>query len=115
MARPKVPPGELGAVQVTRLAGGLLRARARMRDDGGTLHQLRAVGQTEDEARAELRRKAVALTTGGTSGLSPESTLGEAGEAWLRHIKTRAASGSLAWSTYESYETTVRLILLPRC
>ncbi len=86
-----------------------------MRDDAGKLHQLRAVGATEEEARAELRRRAMRLSTGGSSGLGPESTLAEAGEAWLLHIKTRAATGSLSWSTYESYETTLRLILLPRC
>ncbi|MBI3723367.1 hypothetical protein HY251_05355, partial [bacterium] len=39
----------------------------------------------------------------------------EAGEAWLRHLATRATSGSLAHSTYASYETTLRLTLVPRC
>lgn len=115
MARPKAPVGELGAVQYTRLASGTIRARARMRDDGGAVHQLRAVGSSEQAALAELRRKALALTTGGGSGLSPLSTIAEAGEAWLRHLETRTKSGSLAHSTFTSYETTLRLILVPRC
>lgn len=115
MARPKAAVGELGAVQYTRFANGAIRARARMRDDGGTVHQLRAVGSSEQAALAELRRKALALTTGGGSGLSPSSTIAEAGDAWLRHLETRAESGSLAHSTYVSYETVLRLTLVPRC
>jgi hypothetical protein len=47
MARPKSAVGELGTVQVTRLASGLFRARGRVRDDGGAVHQLRAAGETE--------------------------------------------------------------------
>jgi len=40
MARPKIAAGELGQVQVTQLANGKWRARARMRDDSGELVQL---------------------------------------------------------------------------
>ncbi|MFP5289552.1 MAG: hypothetical protein ACLGH5_00965 [Actinomycetes bacterium] len=102
-------------VKVTHLASGLFRARGRVRDDGGTVHQLRATGLTEDQAQAELRNKALTLTSGGAGGLSPSSTIAEAGAAWLRHVKTRAATGSLAYSTYDSYESTLRLILVPCC
>ena len=54
MARPKIAAGEVGQVQVTQLANGKWRARARMRDDSGELVQLRAEGATEAEAREEL-------------------------------------------------------------
>jgi hypothetical protein len=37
MARPKIAAGEVGQVQVTQLASGKWRARARMRDDSGEL------------------------------------------------------------------------------
>ena len=47
MARPKIAAGEVGQVQVTQLANGKWRARARMRDDSGELVQLRAEGTTE--------------------------------------------------------------------
>lgn len=36
MARPRKSAGELGAVQVTKLASGKYRARARARDDAGS-------------------------------------------------------------------------------
>ena len=50
MARPKIAAGEVGQVQVTQLANGKWRARARMRDDAGELVQLRAEAATEDAA-----------------------------------------------------------------
>jgi hypothetical protein len=46
VARPRIAAGEIGQVQVTRLANGKWRARARMRDDTGELVQLRADGAT---------------------------------------------------------------------
>lgn len=115
MARPRFNVGQLGSVQVTKLASGSFRARSRVRDEGGAVHQLRAVGQTEDAARAELRQKALKVTVGTLAGLTPASTIAEAGDAWLRHVRTRAAVGSLAYSTYDAYESTLRLVLLPRC
>ena len=63
MARPKIAAGELGQVQVTQLANGKWRARARMRDDSGELVQLRAEGPTEDAAREELLSRAKTMTT----------------------------------------------------
>lgn len=114
MARPKLEVGEVGAVQVTRLASGMYRARGRVRDDGGTVQQLRVLGSSELEARAELNNRALGLTTGGLSGLAPSSTIAEAGEAWLSHVKTRAETGSLTYSTYDSYESTLRLTLVPK-
>lgn len=51
MARPKIAAGEIGQVQVTQLAKGKWRARARMRDDSGELVQLRAEGATSRTLR----------------------------------------------------------------
>lgn len=61
MARPKIAAGELGQVQVTQLANGKWRARARMRDDSGQLMQLRAEGATEAEAREELMSRGTVI------------------------------------------------------
>lgn len=63
MARPKIAAGEVGQVQVTQLANGKWRARARMRDDSGELLQLRAEGPTESDACEELLSRAKTLTT----------------------------------------------------
>ena len=63
MARPRIAAGEIGQVQVTQLANGKWRARARMRSDSGELVQLRAEGATEAAARDELLSRAKMLTT----------------------------------------------------
>ena len=115
MARPRKSAGELGAVQVTKRASGKFRARARVRDDAGKLHQLQAVGDSEQGARDQLERKVAQLSTGGASTLRPESTLADACAAWLPTVHARASAGGLSFSTYESYETTVRLTILPAC
>lgn len=115
MARPRKSAGELGAVQVTKLASGKYRARARVRDDAGKLHQLQAVGESEQHARDSLERKVAQLSTGGASTLKPESTIADACAAWLPTVHARAMAGGLSFSTYESYETTVRLTILPAC
>lgn len=115
MARPRKSAGELGTVQTTHLANGRYRARARVRDDAGKLHQLQAGGVTEAEAREALERKVAQLSTGGASMLTPESTIADACAAWLPTVHARAEAGGLSFSTYESYETTARLTVIPVC
>ena len=115
MPRPRIQAGEIGAVQITKLAGGRFRARARMRDDAGELRRLKVTAETEDAARAELQRLAGQLTSGGSGALAGSSTIAEAADAWLVQANTRADAGSLAHSTLESYESAVRLLLKPVC
>jgi integrase len=115
MPRPRIKAGELGAVQITELAGGRFRARARMRDDAGELHPLKVTADTEYEARVELQRAAARLTSGGSGALTGSNTIAEAADAWLVQATGRADAGSLAHSTLESYEAAVRLVLKPAC
>jgi hypothetical protein len=115
MPRPRIQAGSVGAVQITTLAGGRFRARARMRDDAGELRQLMVTADTEEAARAELHRAAAQLTSGGAGALTGSSTIAEAADAWLVHANVRADAGDLAHSTLESYESAVRLIVKPAC
>lgn len=115
MPRPRIPAGEVGAVQITKLADGRYRARGRMRGDAGVLRQLRATADTKEGALAELRQVAAQFTSNGEGALTGASTIAAAADAWLLHVTGRADAGSLAYSTLESYETTVRLILKPAC
>jgi hypothetical protein len=57
----------------------------------------------------------MARSTGGSGCLAPSSAVADAVELWLSQIFTRAKTGSLTFSTYESYEATARLIVVPRC
>lgn len=91
MARPQILAGELGKIVVGILPSGRYRARA------------------------EIRRQAMAISIGGSGALSPSNTIAVAVELWLSQILTRTKAGSLAYSTYESYETTARVTILPRC
>lgn len=79
------------------------------------MHRLRSSGETEQDARDDLHRKAKALSTGGSATLSPSSTIADVVELWLSQILTRVNIGSLSYSTYESYEVTARLVIVPRC
>jgi hypothetical protein len=115
MGGPRIRAGELGAIQITRLAAGGYRARARARDDAGTLHQLVAVAATEDAARLAPQRKVEALSTSMFAGVTGANTIAEARTAWLEQVHARAIAGSLPFSTYESYETVVRCVLVPQC
>jgi hypothetical protein len=115
MGKPQIPAGELGTIDVKLLPRGRHRARASTRDDSGALHRLAATADTEERAGAEVRRQAMALSTGGSGGLTPSSTVADAVELWFSQILTRAKTGSLTFSTYESYEATARSIVVPRC
>ena len=89
MARPKIAAGELGQVQVTQLANGKWRARARMRNDAGELVQLRAEAATETDAREELLSRAKTLTTHTKAIVTAASTIQEAAEAWLPTVSAK--------------------------
>lgn len=115
MARPRTAAGELGAVQLTRLASGTWWARARMRDDAGALVQLRADGATEDVARTELLARGAALATHTKALVTGSSTIAEAAAVWLPTVRLRAEAGMLSWSTYENYEVDVSLVVVPTC
>jgi hypothetical protein len=115
MPRAQIPAGEVGKIQAVRLADGRYRARARPRDDTGTLRPLCVTAATESAAIAEIRRLAAAASTGGLGGLSPSSTIADAVPLWLAQIHARATAGSLTFSTFESYETAARMILVPAC
>ena len=115
MVRPQILAGELGSIVIDVLPSGRYRARASTRDDSGRLHRIGVTAKTEDEARAEVHRQARAMATGGAGALSPSSTIANAVELWLSQVLTRARAGSLSYSTYESYETTARVIIVPRC
>jgi hypothetical protein len=103
MGGPRIRASELGAIPITRLGAGSYRARARARDDAGTLQQLVVVAGTEDAARLALQRKVEALSPSMFAGLTGANTIAEAGASWLEQVHARAIAGSLTFSNYESY------------
>lgn len=115
MPRPRIPAGEIGHIQIALMPDGRFRARARARDDAGKLLQVRKVGRTGPEARAKLLRQMSLLGVSASMGLTSASTVSEACTSWIDSIRSRATAGSLSWSTFDSYESTARLLVAPRC
>ncbi|WP_241979437.1 helix-turn-helix transcriptional regulator [Cryobacterium suzukii] len=115
MVRPQIMAGEVASIDVQQLASGRYRARGTSRDDSGARHRHAVTADTRDEAIAEIYRQARAMATGGSGALSPSSTIADTVELWLSQVLTRAEAGSLSYSTCESYETTARVIIVPRC
>lgn len=64
MARPRLEPGEIGAIQIRALASGRVQATAKMRDEVGELRRLKATGDTEDEAAGSLKFETIEDTDG---------------------------------------------------
>jgi hypothetical protein len=112
MPRPRNPIGELGSIQFTTLADGRVRGRARIRDDSGELRRVSKSGATSEEVIASLHFAAGEISTGGEETLSTQSTIQEACAVWLLEVRV---SGRLTISTLESYEDTVRNIIVPAC
>ncbi|CAN5442026.1 site-specific integrase [soil metagenome] len=112
MPRPRNSIGDLGAIQFTTLAGGGVRGRARIRDDGGILHRVNRTAATRQEVIVLLRNAATEISTGVEELLRSDSTVADACAVWLVEVRT---SARLAVSTLESYEDTVRNIVVPAC
>lgn len=113
MARQKLRAGELGAVQVMELPSGRFQARARLCDEVGKLHQLKASGTSAALAETALREKADAvLNDSGGPTLSKEATITEAAVVFLYD---KGRSGTVEDSTMESYEASVRNVITPAC
>ncbi|GLU89684.1 tyrosine-type recombinase/integrase [Agromyces sp. NBRC 114283] len=113
MARQKLRAGQLGTVRTITLPSGRIQARARLCDEVGKLHQLKASGTTEALAETALREKADAILndTGGPT-LTKDVTITEVAAVFLYD---KGRSGTVEDSTMESYEASVRNVITPTC
>jgi hypothetical protein len=115
MARTPIRSGDLGTVQITRLARGRYRARSRTCDDAGTPHQIRrrrchrGIRPPRPKAQGQTAQQQPAGQP------HPGSTIAEAATVWLQQIRACAIAGSLSFSTYESYGTAARCLFVPQC
>lgn len=113
MARQKLRAGELGTVQVMALPSGRFQARARLCDEVGKLHQLKASGTSPALAETALREKVDAvLNDSGEPTLSKDATITEAAVVFLYD---KGRSGTVEDSTMEAYEASVRNVITPTC
>lgn len=113
MPRPRNKAGELGTIGYTVLANGMIRARARVRDDTGAARRISGMGATERDAEVNLRLRVEILIEDYDLGrLTPETTVAQACKAW---IAEKHAAGLVEVSTVEAYEDTVKTVIIPIC
>ena len=113
MARPRLEPGEIGAIQIRTLASGRVQATAKMRDEVGELRRLKATGDTEDEARTGLAKQAEDIryrTVGPVLAL--DATIAQACEVF---VYEKEQSQTVEDTTMESYRSTIKHVVNPAC
>jgi len=72
--------GEVGTIRIVVQTNGQIQAHARMRDEFGALHRLKAAHATEAEARGALDEQADLIRHGSAGPLlNAYSTIAEAG------------------------------------
>lgn len=113
MARAKLRVGDLGTIRIIRLPSGKYQAQARLCDEVGKSHQVKASGTTEALAETALREKADSIR-GDTGGLTlgKNATVAEVGAVFLYD---KGRSGMVEDSTMEAYEQAVRCVVVPAC
>lgn len=113
MARAKLRAGELGTIRIIRLPSGRYQAQARLCDEVGKSHQVKASGTTEALAETALREKADSIRgdTGGPT-LGKNATVAVVGAVFLYD---KGRSGMVEDSTMEVYEQAVRCVVVPAC
>jgi integrase len=113
MARAKLRAGELGTIRTIRLPSGRYQAQARLCDEVGKAHQVKASGRTEALAETALREKADSILndTGGPT-LGKNATIAEVG---LVFLYDKGRTGMVEDSTMEAYEQSVRRVVVPAC
>jgi len=112
MTEPTRKTGELGPVTYDRLPSGRIRARARITLDSGEERRVSKSATTEELALTLIIEESSKLSTGAVADLTPRSTVAEACELWL---KEKRRSQTVTVSTMETYEASVRTVVLPAC
>lgn len=112
MARPRTPIGTFGDIEFTALAGGVVRARVRVRDFDGRLRRVEARGPTRKAAEHRLKEKLArrADYATGTGELTPDTSFGRLVDLWLEDLDLE---GKLAPSTRALYEHNMRHLVMP--
>ncbi|KGJ77575.1 hypothetical protein GY21_07300 [Cryobacterium roopkundense] len=113
MPRRRTRASEIGIIRIVVLANGRVEANARMRDEVGALHRLKAARGTEVEARRALQEQADLIRNGSTGvSLDAYSTIADAAAVFL---DDKRRSGTVEISTIETYEFSVNDVLVPEC
>lgn len=105
MPRERLPIGELGSINHTKLEAGGWLAYAYYRDAYGKRRKLSATGPTKPKATSALKAKAPDLTPTGSIG--NRTLVGELAQRWAASYKSKHAG------TVERYRQTVERVIAP--
>ena len=104
--RPVIPPGTLGEIGTTQLEKGKWLANAQVRMPNGTYKRLRRTGNTEAEAKRNLKTAASeATTTTDTDELKTTSPVNALIEHWLSTHEMSDSSRDVYTSTINNHIT----------
>lgn len=117
MGRPRTPIGTFGEIHREKTpsgqvrASGLVRARARYRDDDGQARWVSAVGLTQKTAERNLKEQLGNRTSRTNyNEVTPDSSFKQLVDLWLDDLDL---TGKLAESTRALYERNMRQLVLP--
>lgn len=105
MPRERLPIGELGSINYTKLSAGGWLAYAYYRDSFGKRRKLSATGPTKPKATSALKAKGLDLAP--SSGIGGRTLVGDLALRWAGAYKSRHAG------TVERYRQTVERVIAP--
>lgn len=112
--RPPLPVGAHGAIAPPReVAPKVFEAICRYRDADGVTRRVKARGKSRSAAVNNLKAALAQRQHNAGSDLTGASKLAEAAERWLEHRRAQVDAGDLAPRSLESYESVLRLHVLP--
>ena len=111
MARPHMPPGTWGRINVTATSTGTYEAEARYAFFSGRVAKLRARAHSESAARTALIQKLQALNGAEAAGgeLTPMTTVAQLAAFWLREKE----AGAVSVNSMKTYRSTVKNQVVP--
>lgn len=112
MTRRRMQPGEKGEIYYEAVPTGW-KAAQYFRDHSGRRRRGTGIGSTKTIARRNLRANIEASMAVGGGGYLPTTKFEVAVRDWLATIQAAAEKGSRSPTTYDTYERSVRVHVLP--
>ncbi|MHA6626927.1 tyrosine-type recombinase/integrase [Pseudonocardia sichuanensis] len=113
MARQPTPIGAHGKITIKQIDPKLWEARTRVRDPDGELRRVKRQGTSKTGAENTLKKALLERRHDAGSAISGSTRVREVGQQWLAHVAALVEAGDRSPRTYEQYESSWRLHILP--
>ena len=108
MARPRLPIGSHGTINVREVEPGMWRARTRYRFSNGEFKQVERFSPSRVKAEIALKKALETIDDGVNASISPDLKLADLADKFLEEKKASRAAG-----TAQTYEVAVRAHVKP--